>query len=66
MGINFKFKIGEIVKHKIINGKLIILEGQYRQYANGYEVTYNCRSDEKGEYGYYETHYHEHELGRIE
>ncbi len=62
----FKFKVGEIVKHKIVKGKLFILSGCFRQYANGCEISYECRSDEKGEYGYHENTYQEHELERIE
>ena len=33
----FKFKVGEIVNHKIVKGRLLVLEGYYRQYANGCE-----------------------------
>ncbi len=62
----FKFKVGEIVNHKIVKGKLLVLEGYYRQYANGCEITYNCRPEEKGEYSACENHYQGHELERIE
>ncbi len=62
----FKFKVGEIVKHKIVKGKFIIMTSHHRQYANGCEITYDCRSDEKGEYGYHESTYQEHELEKVD